>query len=289
MLRTDTERDRLLLVTVPYYIAEPLGTDSIESALTARSAREGAVVVWERTADPASPRVCDGLRFALGRRPATLPLVVIRSPVGRFHERNGGRRGEDRIDGLWPLGVIPPAGDGGSTYIQQRLRERPRDLGQAILGLLVRRGLVIGVEALAVLERLLRRAPFIRDDRGLELHTGLARKRLEEICERAGLPGPWRWVRLRTVLDFVLFYGSGSEGRTLDDAASGTGACCSRRLVRALDELTGVEPRELRLRFGWWWVLEAWVQHEVERGGFAEMQTGRIELLGRMGIGGGVQ
>lgn len=89
----------------------------------------------------------------------------------------------------------------------------------------------------------------------------LCERTLLRHCEESGLPGPRRllmWVRLLYAAELLQ-----EETRSVESVASACGYACDGALRRALHEMLGCSPRELRER-GAWETVAAAFRHSLD-------------------------
>jgi hypothetical protein len=271
------DTDRLMLLTPPRYEADPVSDEQLAAALTPGGARAGVVVVWEVRSDEGVPNLPLHRRAMLLGRPATVNLIVAHSYVRRDRSGRGPPTMRERLRAFWPGLLVSGPLKGHTAEIRMGLAHPPRDLAPRIVGLLLRRGLVMDACVQHLACGILARQLGEPADPPVSLRYAMDEGEMERAFEDAGVPEPDRWVRLGRGIRFVIASCGGAVDEQL--AARHAGGREAESFRADLHALTGIEPVELVLRLGWRWVLEAWIQREVVRGGVSEDQAYRIEAL----------
>ncbi len=254
---------RIYLFEPPYRLPRPLASPS---HLTNEHSRSGAAVIW-CMGSVQDEEILQGLR----RRPGGIPLLGILPRAREIDELPELLRLVElcRTHALLPFHQEPDPID-----LRTLIAEPPEDLPGAVIDYLTWRGIILDLDTRRLIRRTLELSNQIRTVGALARGVYMSRRALGRKFLREGLPVPSHWLHLGRVLTVVLHIQGGRE--TLMAAASRFGYPDGFSLSNQMKRLTGVRPTEVKQRLGWEWVFEAWIQTEIENGGFSDEQ---VELL----------
>ena len=198
----------------------------------------------------------------VSRRPHGMGLVIVLPPPHQL------QRIQDVLDGLvdfHPCAILP-ASLNSSDRLRQLLRNLPRNPHHEFVTYLKRRGLLCDDRTREEVDRLFAEARLVRSVATLARRMASSRRTLGRHFAGAGLPAPSRWLQFARLLYVSLYLQRNrcSIGR----AAAEMGYPDPFTMSNQMKRLTGLRPSEVKLRYGWSWIIECWIVEETRRGGF---------------------
>lgn len=255
--------DRFYLFTPPYRLPRPV--HDLGTGATDRSLR-GAALIW-----CLGTRIDDAAFDAARYRPPGVPLLTVLPKTEEIVDPGELLR---MVEHCRPHGVVPFHREPDPIDLRTLLREPPHDLAQAMVEYLGWRGLVLDPEMRQLICRTVELSADISSVSSLARGVYMSRRALGRAFLRNGLPVPSHWLHvsrlLRAALDIQW------NGETLMRAASRHGYPDGFALSNQMKRLTGVRPSDVKAHIGWEWLFEAWIQYEIEAGGFGRDELGAL-------------
>lgn len=245
-----------MLLAPPYASLLPL--DDNEEFPQTPSAYRGAALVWNL----ASGHQTQHLHRAV-RRPCGLPLVVLipSRPVLRRLRREV----LDLIENARPHSVLPSQPFPAPEDLSLLLRMQPADLPTEVLDYLSWRGLILDPETRRIIRRTIELSSEVRTLSVLAKRVYLSRRALGRRFQERGLPVPSHWLQVSRQLRAVISLQTSSH--PLTRIAHSLGYPDGFTLSNQMHRLVGIRPSVARIRLGWEWFLEEWLQQEWNRRG----------------------
>ena len=246
------------LLTFPYVRLRTVRANLDDLRTHGRDA--GSALVWGMVDGPTDAREVDLIR----RRPGGLALIVILPPG-----QEGGAR--PRVDlelgQLRPLGILPFHAAPDPTDCAQVLRRPPVDLAAEVTDYLQWRGLHLERETLRLVRRILDLSGELRSISSVARSLYLSRRALGRRLAVQGLPVPSHWLQLGRLIRVAVRLQNSDA--TIASVAFEYGYPDGFSLSNQMERLTGHRPTEVRRRFGWEWLIEAWLRREAGTGRFS--------------------
>ena len=246
----------LTLFPPPYRDFLPL--DPRESYPRDPSVLLGTALVWRigrRQGERVVERVTD--------RPAGLPLMVI---LPRADEL---ARVEKRVlkvaESARPQSVLPHHDGLTPDEMAALLRREPPDLAAEFVDYLQWRGLMLDQDTRRLIRRTVELSSELTTLSALARGLYLSRRALGRRFKKRGLPVPSHWLQFCRLLRAILRLQNSRA--SLFDVACSLGYPDGFTLSNQMDRLVGVRPSDARIKFGWEWFVESWLQREWETGG----------------------
>lgn len=254
----------LQLLSHPYDRVTPFSGRTSELRQTARE--PGSALVWNM-----EPGTYRSVQEVVRRRPGGLALLVVLPPAKDMEADPGLVTAVQRCrpHGLLPYHEWPAAAD-----LAQVLRRPPLDLAAEVTDYLAWRGLVVDRDTVHLLRRIIELSAELRSITALARGMYLSRRALGRRLMTRGLPVPSHWLQVARILRFASEL-QNSEA-SIFSVAYAAGYPDGFSVSNQMQRLIGFRPSQVRERFGWEWIVEAWLRREAEEGGLAPACAARI-------------
>ena len=220
----------------------------------------GCTLVWRLTGTPS------GHEFELARaRPPGVSLIVLLPSADRI---DGGRDLLRIVESCRPHSILPHHEHVSLDDLRIMLTRAPEDLPMEVTDYLLWRGLTIDLDTRRLIRKTVELAGEVTTINGLARALYLSRRALGRRFTTRGLPVPSHWLHFSRVLRSSILLQDSSA--TLFAAANSFGYPDGFALSNQMYRLTGVRPSMVRERLGWEWILEEWIQREIDCGGFSK-------------------
>lgn len=195
-------------------------------------------------------------------RPGGVPLMVVLPRVDRL---TSALDLLGLVERCRPQTILPFHPRPDADELSRLLRRTPTDLPVEFTDYLAWRGLRIHGDMKRIIRRTIELADDLRSISGLSRGIYLSRRALGRRFMTRGLPVPSHWLQFSRVLRAMLCLQNSDE--SLFTVASAQGYPDGFALSNQMHRLTGVRPSLARECLGWEWLVEAWLQTEIEIGG----------------------
>jgi AraC-like DNA-binding protein len=256
-----TPAEPLQLLAFPYDRLRPLAPSSDELSAAAR--QPGSALVWCMTS-LSQPGTLD----MVSGRPGGLSLLVVLPPGGSL---NVDMLLAHNVQRARPVGVLPHHPAPTAFELAQVLRAPPVDIGGEVTDYLRWRGLGIDRETAQLVRRIIDLGAELRTVTAVSRGMYLSRRALGRRLMSRGLPVPSHWLQFARLLRVALRLQNSDS--TVSSIAFNLGYPDGFSVSNQMERLVGYRPSDVRARFGWEWILEAWLRKEAERGGLAPTPT----------------
>lgn len=221
----------------------------------------GAALVWQLALGDWGA----AYRRARGR-PAGVALVMILPPADRMASVPAVLEAAAQCR---PHSILPHHAEPAPDELRIVLRRMPEDLPVEMTDYLSWRGIHVDTDTRRLIRKTVELSEELKTVSGLARSLYLSRRALGRRFRKRGLPVPSHFLHfsriLRASLDLQV------TGRPLREVAFHLGYPDAFSLSNQMLRLTGLRPSEVRHRYGWEWIVEAWLREEV--------RTGRLEAL----------
>lgn len=239
---------------------------SPEDALPARpGVLWGAALVWNMDQGRADAH----LRFAAAR-PGGLPLLVVLPAADSLRRLKP--RVLEIVEETRPHSILPQHPKPSPEEVAHLLRREPDVLAGEVLDFLIWRGLRLDQETRRILRRMIELSADVATLSAVARGVYLSRRALGRRFKDRGLPVPSHWLQFCRVLRAIMRLQNSDT--SLFDVARAMGYPDGFTLSNQMERILGVRPSFARERFGWEWVLEAWLLRERECGGLLQTLKG---------------
>jgi len=242
------------LLTYPYDHLNPLVEGPVELRTAGR--QPGSALVWAMT-DRREPTTVKMVRG----RPGGLALLVV-LPAAGSHSSHPQMMHD--VQSARPTGVLPYHPKPSAFELAQVLRTPPTDIGGEVTDYLRWRGLGIDRETAQVIRRIIDLGAALRSVTAVSRGMYLSRRALGRRLLSRGLPVPSHWLQVARLLRVALRLQNSDA--TVSSIAFDFGYPDGFSVSNQMERLIGHRPSEVRVRFGWEWILEAWLRREAEHG-----------------------
>ncbi|MDZ7781220.1 MAG: AraC family transcriptional regulator [Gemmatimonadota bacterium] len=260
----DAPHAPLSILTHPYTALHPF--DGGRRALKEAARDPGSAVVWQ-VGSAEDPPEAELLR----RRPGGMALLVVLPHAARI---SGNPELIRRIQELRPHGILPRYDELRPVELAHVLRRPPFDLAVDVTDYIAWRGLEVDQETVRVIRRIVELAEELKSVTALARSLYMSRRALGRRFMSRGLPVPSHWLQMARLLRVSL--------RLQNSDASVFSVACEFgypdgfSVSNQMSRLFGFRPTEVRERFGWEWILEAWLRREAEAGALTPTVAGRV-------------
>ena len=252
-----THAHSLLLLTHPYARLWPL--DGGRPALKEVARQPGAAVVWRMRGHRPSPEL-----DLMARRPGGLALITILPPTSRLKDNPALVHAMQRVR---PHGILPHHAEPRAAELAHMLKRPPSDLPAEVTDYLEWRGIGLDQATVRLVRRIVELSEQLRSVTGLARSMYMSRRALGRRFMTLGLPVPSHWLQMARLLRVAI------RLQNSDDSVFSVGCALGYpdgfSVSNQMSRLFGVRPTQVRERFGWEWVLEAWLRREAEGGAFS--------------------
>lgn len=254
----------LSILAHPYTALRPF--EGGRQALKEAARDPGSAVVWQVGA-AANPPEAELLR----RRPGGLTLLVVLPDAERI---SGNPEMIRRIQELQPHGILPRHEELRAVELGHVLRRPPFDLPVAVTDYIAWRGLEIDQDTVRVIRRIVELSEELKSVTALARSLYMSRRALGRRFMSRGLPVPSHWLQMARLVRVAL--------RLQNSDASVFSVACEFgypdgfSVSNQMSRLLGVRPTQVRERYGWEWLLEAWLRREAEAGALTPTVAGRL-------------
>ncbi|MGQ0563120.1 MAG: helix-turn-helix domain-containing protein [Gemmatimonadota bacterium] len=198
----------------------------------------------------------------LAARPARVSLVILLPPAVEIERALPLLR---EASALHPRGVLPNSGVNGLEAIRLLLASAPRDLPAYGVAHFTREGILRNQRIRGLVRKMFDLAPTISSITKLSRKLYTSRRTLGRYFEAESLPVPSHWLQLARLLHVCALI---QEKQTVPifKAAIQVGYPDGFTMSNQMKRLIGCRPSEVRENLGLAWVIEEWIQREVEAG-----------------------
>lgn len=260
----NTPHAPLSILAHPYTALRPF--EGGRQALKEAARDPGSAVVW-RIGGAANPPEAELLR----RRPGGLTLLVVLPDAERI---SGNPELIRRIQELRPHGILPRHEELRAVELGHVLKRPPFDLPVEVTDYIAWRGLEVDQDTVRVIRRIVELSEELKSVTALARSLYMSRRALGRRFMSRGLPVPSHWLQMARLVRVAL--------RLQNSNASVFSVACEFgypdgfSVSNQMSRLLGFRPTEVRERYGWEWLLEAWLRREAEAGALTPTVAGRV-------------
>jgi AraC-like DNA-binding protein len=165
-----------------------------------------------------------------------------------------------RAHGILPFHLNPTPSD-----LAEVLRRPPVELSMEVVDYVRWRGLGIDRDTAHIVRRIVTLSRELRSISAVSRSMYVSRRALGRRLTSRGLPVPSHWLQLGRLLRLALRLQNSAA--TLSSIAFEFGYSDGFSASNQMERLLGYRPSEVRERWGWEWILEAWLRQEADAGG----------------------
>ncbi len=240
----------LVLASAPYTELRPIAPEAC------RELKPGDALFWDigRTVDP------ERHLEVLHRRAYGSALFAILPPADQLPRVLWALR---EVPSLYPTGMLPQV-DVDAVTATELLRTPPFDYVGSFLHYIHRRGIVGDPQRR--IRQVVAASTVARTVSRLSHRLHISRRTLGREFKAWGLPAPSHWLQFARIFRSCLRIQS--DRCTVARAAAAEGYPDAFTLSNQMKRLLDIRPSELKVRFGWEWVIEAWLTTELRKKAF---------------------
>lgn len=220
-----------------------------------RLKRRGAALVWQIVRPDTAEHELEIVRS----RPRGVSLIIVLPPAAEIHRVVGIVR---ELPSTMPRGVLPASAIGSVESVRNVLTSCPRDLPLRVLQYLSHHGVLPTAQLRNDVLRIFELAPHTPSIQKLCRQMYTSRRTLGRHFDAHGLPVPSHWLQFARLLHLATrIHG---DKRAIFRLAAQAGYPDGFTMSNQMKRLLGIRPTELRQFLGYEWIIEEWLERELE-------------------------